>query len=423
MICQQFAQPIARRAAALVDGDAFEELSRTLDPEAPFFKETRQKFYDIKKETGCLYLFAMAWKTPEVHVFVIDGGRPGEPGYSEIGSEDNISYYPKAYFDTWANVPSPAAADYSLFNYSKTWGWLASGFAPILNSRGDVVGVVGCDYDVAALDITMFRRIFWELLTIAVFGVIGLLAGRFLIQEAARQQSRLVASTEAAEEASRVKTEFLATISHEIRTPLNAIIGFSEIELRRELPPVTRVSLGNIHHSANTLWLIINDILDISKIESGRLQLNPYDYDSALMISDTAQLNLGRLGSKPITFELRIEDDFPRRLFGDELRVKQILNNLLSNAFKYTRAGRVALRAEWASLGEEGALVAFTVSDTGPGIRAEDMGRLFSKYTQLDQRANRLIEGTGLGLAITRNLVEMMGGTIEVNSEYGRGAE
>ncbi|MDR1950211.1 MAG: response regulator, partial [Spirochaetaceae bacterium] len=224
-----------------------------------------------------------------------------------------------------------------------------------------------------------------------------------------------------AEAASRAKSEFLATMSHEIRTPLNAIIGLSEIELQKNLAADVRSDLEKIHNSGSILLGIINDILDISKIEAGSFELIPVEYDTPSLLNDTVQLNIVRIGSKPITFSLDIDETLPARLFGDELRVKQILNNLLSNAFKYTREGLVKLRLKWEQR-EDDAYLVFTVEDTGQGIKPEDMDKLFSEYSQLDTRANRKIEGTGLGLSITRRLTEMMGGTITVESEYGRGS-
>jgi signal transduction histidine kinase/DNA-binding response OmpR family regulator/HPt (histidine-containing phosphotransfer) domain-containing protein len=224
-----------------------------------------------------------------------------------------------------------------------------------------------------------------------------------------------------AEAANAAQREFLARMSHEIRTPLNAILGLSEVELQDHPPGGTRLNLEKIYSSGCTLLDIVNDILDISKIEAGNFEIRPVDYDTAGIINDTVQLNIVRIGSKPIEFRLKLAETIPRRLFGDELRIKQILNNLLSNAIKYTERGEVTLEADWERRGDT-AWLRFAVRDTGKGIREEEMGKLFTQYTQLDSMANRKIEGTGLGLSITKGLAEMMGGSITVESEYGKGS-
>jgi signal transduction histidine kinase/DNA-binding response OmpR family regulator len=224
-----------------------------------------------------------------------------------------------------------------------------------------------------------------------------------------------------ANDAIKAKSEFLAGVSHEIRTPLNAIIGLGELEMRKALPADTLENLSKMQSSGNILLGIINDLLDISKIESGRFELVPAEYDVPSMINDTVSLNIVRIGSKPIEFELDLADGLPVRLFGDELRIKQVLNNLLSNAFKYTRAGKVTLSVSGSRDGDSYLLIC-EITDTGIGIREEDIGRLFTEYNKLDMASNRHIEGTGLGLSICRNLVELMGGKVEVRSVYGEGS-
>ena len=224
-----------------------------------------------------------------------------------------------------------------------------------------------------------------------------------------------------AEAASQAKTTFLSRMSHEMRTPLNAIIGLSEIELRNDLNGKTLDNLSKIHGSGALLLGIINDILDVSKIESGKFQIIPAKYDFANLVSDAIHQNVVRIAEKPITFEPKIDENIPVQLYGDELRIRQILNNLLSNAFKYTDDGKVTLTVRYVKLGNA-ARMEYVVSDTGRGIKKEDLAKLFSEYSQFDTWANRKIEGTGLGLSICKSLVELMGGSIEVESEYGKGS-
>ncbi|MDR0710499.1 MAG: response regulator, partial [Spirochaetaceae bacterium] len=233
---------------------------------------------------------------------------------------------------------------------------------------------------------------------------------------------QIVELKQKAEVASRSKTEFLATMSHEIRTPLNAIIGFSEILLQRQLPEECHADLEKIYNSGSVLLGIVSDILDISKIETGKLELVPVTYTASGMISDAVNLNLIRIGAKPIEFELTLDPSIPAKLLGDELRVKQILNNLLSNAIKYTHKGKVSLDIKWERGDGDIAILTFIVKDTGQGIKKEDQGKLFARYSQLNMRANRKVEGTGLGLSITRTLTALMNGSISVESEYGVGS-
>jgi signal transduction histidine kinase/CheY-like chemotaxis protein len=233
---------------------------------------------------------------------------------------------------------------------------------------------------------------------------------------------------EKAEAANRTKSGFLATMSHEIRTPMNAIIGIAQIQLKKgNLPDEYASALHKINNSGNNLLGIINDILDLSKIETGKLELNLSEYDMPSFINDTVQLNIVRIGSKPIEFRLDIDENLPLKLFGDELRLKQILNNLLSNAIKYTEKGQVKLTVDHTAAGERGLpdspiTLRFIVEDTGQGMKKEDQEKLFSEYSRFNAEANRATEGTGLGLNITRSLVQMMDGAIAVESEYGKGS-
>jgi CheY-like chemotaxis protein len=211
-------------------------------------------------------------------------------------------------------------------------------------------------------------------------------------------------------------------MSHEMRTPLNAIIGLSELTLSSdELQAEPSENVKKVYGAGMTLLGIVNDILDLSKIESGKFELIHVEYDIPSLINDTVALNIMRIGDKPIQFHLHVDGTLPGRLFGDALRIKQIFNNLLSNAFKYTKEGDV----DWTvSSKRDGEILWLTssVKDSGIGIREEDVNRLFSDYNQVDTKSNREIEGTGLGLSITKKMVEMMGGSIAVESEYGKGS-
>ena len=237
-----------------------------------------------------------------------------------------------------------------------------------------------------------------------------------------RQNVRLIEANKKSEIASRAKSDFLAAMSHELRTPLNTIIGFSEIELNKPIQNDAKENVTRIHQSGLHLLRIINDILDLSKLDSGKFEITPDEYDTASMISSTVDMNIIRIGSKFIQFSLEIDAGFPAKLTGDELRIKQIMNNLLSNAIKYTREGIVKLTITFKETQANQVIVFFAVRDTGIGIRDEDITKLFNDYKQLDTRTNREVEGTGLGLSISKKIAQMMGGDIAVESEYGQGS-
>ena len=228
-----------------------------------------------------------------------------------------------------------------------------------------------------------------------------------------------------AEEESRAKTRFLARMSHEIRTPMNAVLSIAELQLQNtEHPPNTEEAFLRIHNSSNLLLAILNDILDFAKIESDKIEIVPAVYEIASILVDTVQLNIMHIGSKQIEFKLEVDDKLPTHLIGDELRIKQILNNLLSNAFKYTQEGQITLsfNIEPAEPPDEINIV-IRVTDTGQGMTEDQIAHLFeTEFTRFNMQSNRYIEGSGLGMMIAHRIVTIMRGSIAVNSELGEGS-
>jgi PAS domain S-box-containing protein len=266
-----------------------------------------------------------------------------------------------------------------------------------------------------------------------VTGLVGM--ARDITQRKAAEEEAKRASAESmrayaeAENASQAKSRFIANMSHEIRTPMNAILGITEIILRNEeLPPDITEALYKIYNSGDLLLYIINDILDLSKIEAGKLEILPAQYEFASMINDTVLLNVMRIGSKPIEFRLSVDENIPVQLIGDELRIRQVLNNIISNAIKYTFKGEVKLTVSAengnneSSPSVEGAVaIVYSVSDTGQGMTQDQVNRLFDEYSRFNADANRTTEGAGLGMSITQNLVRMMKGNICIESEPEKG--
>ncbi|MCR5650631.1 MAG: DegV family EDD domain-containing protein [Lachnospiraceae bacterium] len=223
------------------------------------------------------------------------------------------------------------------------------------------------------------------------------------------------------EELYAARNSFFSNLSHEIRTPINTIIGMNEMNLREDVSDEVRENSLCIESAGKMLLHLVNDILDMSKIESGQMKLLPAEYQTGRMLSDIVNMFWKTAKDKNLEFSVAVADDLPSALIGDEVRIKQILINILNNAVKYTDSGSVTLSIRARRDGEGNAVMSYTVSDTGIGIKKENLPYLFTAFSRMDEEKTKNIEGTGLGLSIVKSLVDMMGGKITVNSVYTKG--
>lgn len=222
--------------------------------------------------------------------------------------------------------------------------------------------------------------------------------------------------------ANKAKSQFLANMSHEIRTPINGILGMDSVLLKECHDENLREYAKNIQSAGQSLLSIINDILDISKIESGKMEILTIRYQLFSVLNDCYNLTKIKLQNKPVSFIMQINEKLPSWLYGDEVRIRQIINNFLSNAVKYTKEGNITFELDFEEKTDEQILLVITVRDTGIGIKEEDLGKLFESFTRIEEKRNRNIEGTGLGLNLTKNLVNLMGGEVFAESTYGKGS-
>ena len=243
-----------------------------------------------------------------------------------------------------------------------------------------------------------------------------------VITEIAAHTAVIRASEQKAVAANKAKSAFLANMSHEIRTPINAILGMDEIILRESTEEETLDCAEDIQNAGKTLLSLVNDILDFSKIEEGKMEILPIQYDLSSVVNDLVNMVRGRAENKGLHFEVRVDENIPHLLYGDEIRIRQCALNVLTNAVKYTQSGSVTLEVGFEPSDDEAILLRFRVTDTGIGMKPEDIDKLFSPFTRIEEKRNRSVEGTGLGMSITKQLLALMDSHLEVQSVYGEGS-
>lgn len=241
-------------------------------------------------------------------------------------------------------------------------------------------------------------------------------------RELLKREKELTKANERLESANNAKNEFLANVSHEIRTPINAVLGMDEVILRESHENKTLECAQNIQSAGHSLLAIISDLLDVTKMESGMMQIIPAEYNLMDMLIDCYNVVVGRANGKGLPLYVENDINLPRSLVGDEVRVRQMIVNLLTNAVKYTTKGKVTLRVMATQIDDDNIELIIEVNDTGEGITAADQEKLFDNFVRIDEKRNRNIEGTGLGLSIVKKMCDLMNGSIEVESTYGVGS-
>lgn len=427
---QQRMLDIANCASGSVDSKAMKTLSEDTVGSAEY-----NKIYDtlavFRDNVELEYVYCIKESEPGHFIFTID-----------LDQEEPASYGDDVKFTEALAKAGRGTAAVDEVPYTDKWGSFYSAYSPVLDSKGNVVGVVAVDFSVEWFEAQLSEQTKSIVTGYAIILLISLLFGAALalltVRPYVRAQGELIEEKARAESANNAKSDFLANMSHEIRTPINAVLGMNEMIIREDNkamgltesePMVVQEALenisvyaGDVKKAGHNLLAIVNDILDFSKIEAGRMDLIIAPYQLSSLLNDINNMTLFKAQDKGLEFTVEVDPQIPDELEGDEVRIRQIFTNLLNNAVKYTDKGSVSLKVRFKKQEEGKILLTIIVWDTGIGIKDEDKGMLFKRFERLEMERNSTLEGTGLGLPITRHLIELMGGKIDVESEYGKGS-
>ena len=426
---QQRMLDIANCASGSVRGDVLKSLTAA-DVGTPKYNEIYDTLAVFRDNVELEYVYCIRDEGNGKFIFTMDLDQ-----YTPASYGDSVKYT-KA-----LAMAGTGHAAVDEIPYSDAWGEFYSAYSPVMDSSGNVAGIIAVDFSADWFDAQLSAQTRETVVSYIVILLMSLLLAAVLsmltVRPFVRMQGVLLEEKVRAESANRAKSDFLANMSHEIRTPINAVLGINELILREDLkarecldhdPREAEEALrnigiyaGDVKNAGNNLLAIINDILDFSRIESGSVDLRKAPYQLSSLLNDLSNMIYFRAREKSLEFHIDVDESLPDNLCGDEVRVRQILINLLTNAVKYTDQGcvRLTVRGERE---DDGLLLHADVRDTGIGIRDEDMEELFTRFHRLDIEHNSTVEGTGLGLAITQRLVGIMGGTITVKSIYGEGS-
>jgi len=406
----------SKLAAQFITAEELDQYQTAEDMNLPSYQELRRKLNDFAREIDVLYVY---YERPMGERLQFTGSKLQYIIDNDFDEETRVGLDTPAFFLSSPLIEQvlngeTICSDFR--QYMDGWEGLMFANSPVFDKDGNVVAIAGTDID----DTPIVRG--WRIVYILVIAQIIIVIAIFIYGLNSILNSRKEAEKANAENVA--KNNFLSRMSHEIRTPLNAIMGMGEMALYSDTLPKIHEYLKGIKQAGQNLLLLIDDILDFSKIETGSLEIVSAPYYLASLLDDIINIIQIRIGAKSVLFTVNVDPHLPARLLGDEMRIRQVLFNLLTNAVKFTNQGMIELKISTGSRMEEKENLPFviTVTDTGIGIKEEDMDSLFKSFVRLDMIINKSIEGSGLGLSITRSICHAMGGSVTASSEYGKGS-
>ena len=427
---QQRMLDISNCAAGSVNGDVLGALDESTIG-TPEYEDLYSRLAVFRDNVELEYVYAIKQVGEKDFIFTMDLDQVRPAAYG-----DSVKYT-----EALASAGRGVAAVDEV-PYSDSWGVFYSAYSPVFDSKGKVAGIVAVDFAVDWFEYQLSSQTRSTIISYIVILLLSLLVAAGLsmitVRPFVRAQGELLAEKVRAESANHAKSDFLANMSHEIRTPINAVLGMNEMILREDqraqelaksdsaevMETLKNIGVyaNDVKNAGHNLLAIINDILDFSKIEAGKMDITEAPYQLSSLLNDLNNMILFKAQDKRLDFKIDVDRTLPDDLYGDEVRVRQILTNILGNAVKYTEKGSIRLTLRGEEQGDGTILLKAEVCDTGIGIRPEDKDKLFTKFQRLEMEKNSTVEGTGLGLVITQRLLDMMGGTISVESEYGKGS-
>jgi signal transduction histidine kinase len=390
------------------------------------YMQMLHKLSKLAKHNNVVYIYILVQKGDKIH-FLVSSATD-----EEIASNEGITYFYDEYDDAPEELKKAFETKQTLFaEYSDKWGDFRSVFIPIIGNNNELY-ITGADVQIDRLHKNITNAAWERAIQVSLIIVVGFvlffwqlfISNKRLNLEVEERTKELLSAKNEAEEAVKIKAQFLANMSHEIRTPMNAILGFLQVIIRTEQDEKKLKRLTMIKNAGESLLMIINDILDFSKLEAGKLQLSPVPFSLSTLIENVQGLIEQLATQKNITLEIMLEDSVKNLYNADSLRLEQVLINLLNNAIKFSdENSKVALKISLKkSMQNNEDLILFSIEDQGIGISLENQKKLFNPFSQSDASSTRKYGGTGLGLAICKQIVELMGGTIAVQSQEGEGS-